>query len=35
MQDESIEGNEIDDLHFVYNYMNNISKASSMINIRI
>ena len=25
MQDESIEGDEIDDLHFVYNYMNNIS----------
>ena len=25
MQDESIEGDEIDDLHFVYNYMNNIT----------
>ena len=25
MQDDSIEGDEIDDLRFVYNYMNNIS----------
>ena len=25
MQDKSIEGDEIDDFHFVYNYMNNIS----------